>query len=277
MIKGISLHIGLNAVDPAHYGGWSGELVACEFDAEDMGSLASSKGFSSNLLLTRQATRDNFFAKFREIASQLSSGDIFFLSYSGHGGQLPDFQNEEQDRMDETWCLFDGEVVDDEIFLELSRIAKGVRVIVLSDSCHSGTVTKVAFHRATTNFSINGFEDSPSFRAMPLSIAGRTYRDNKEFYDKILKDEKLKEAENSVKASALLISGCQDNQLSRDGAFNGLFTGTLLTVWNGGVFNKSYREFHSRIVENMPPAQTPNYFMIGSQNPEFESQIPFTV
>ena len=30
--RGVSLHIGLNSVDPKHYGGWSGDLVACEFD-----------------------------------------------------------------------------------------------------------------------------------------------------------------------------------------------------------------------------------------------------
>ncbi len=31
-----------------------------------------------------------------------------------------------------------------------------------------------------------------------------------------------------AKASILLISGCQDNQLSADGEVNGLFTGELL-------------------------------------------------
>ena len=34
--KGISLHIGLNAVNAADYGGWDGPLAACEFDANDM-------------------------------------------------------------------------------------------------------------------------------------------------------------------------------------------------------------------------------------------------
>ncbi|NWF57518.1 MAG: caspase family protein, partial [Syntrophaceae bacterium] len=36
MAKGFALTIGLNAVNPKHYGGWSGELNACEADAEDM-------------------------------------------------------------------------------------------------------------------------------------------------------------------------------------------------------------------------------------------------
>jgi hypothetical protein len=36
------------------------------------------------------------------------------------------------------------QLIDDELCLELSRFAKGVRVLVLSDSCHSGTVTRAA-------------------------------------------------------------------------------------------------------------------------------------
>lgn len=36
MAQGISLHTGLNVVDPAHYDGWSGPLNACEADAYAM-------------------------------------------------------------------------------------------------------------------------------------------------------------------------------------------------------------------------------------------------
>src|SRR5262249_10563136 len=39
-----------------------------------------------------------------------------------------------------------------------------------------------------------------------------------------------------IQASVLLISGCQDNQLSMDGARNGLFTEKLKQVWNSGAF-----------------------------------------
>ena len=42
--RGVSLHIGLNAVSAAAYGGWDGPLAACEFDANDMAAIAKSKG-----------------------------------------------------------------------------------------------------------------------------------------------------------------------------------------------------------------------------------------
>src|SRR5689334_20507801 len=57
MPKGMSLHIGLNAVDPKHYGGWPGTLVACEADAEDMAAIAKAKKFSVKTLMTNKATR----------------------------------------------------------------------------------------------------------------------------------------------------------------------------------------------------------------------------
>jgi hypothetical protein len=74
----------------------------------------------------------------------------------------------------------------------------------------------------------------------------------------------------------LLISGCQDNQLSADGAVNGLFTQTLLQVWNGG-FQGDYRRFQQAIVALMPPTQVPNYYVVGAPSPEFERQQPFSI
>src|SRR5262249_31601461 len=115
------------------------------------------------------------------------------------------------------------------------------------------------------------------YRAMPPQIAARTYQANRALYDPLLKDEKLRNAQDKVKASALLISGCQDNQLSADGTFNGLFTGTLKRVWNGGKFKRSYKLFHTAIVRLMPPDQTPNYFTVGAHNVRFERQTPFAI
>ena len=140
--KGISLHIGLNAVRAAAYGGWDGPLAACEFDANDMAAIARSKGMKANVLLTQKATRAKLLAGMRSAAKALKAGDLFFLSYSAHGGQVPDVNGDEPDKKDETWCLYDGQLIDDELYFELSRFAAGVRILVLSDSCHSGSVTR---------------------------------------------------------------------------------------------------------------------------------------
>ena len=272
MAKGIALHIGLNSVDPHRYEGWSGPLNACEADANDMADLAQAQGFTATKLLTKKATRDAVLKEIADAAKELKSGDMFFLTYSGHGGQTPDLNGDEPDGKDETWCLYDGELIDDELYSSWGAFAAGVRILLLSDSCHSGSVSK-ALHYAGKSRPAGAVV----YRVMPDEVALRVYQNNKKFYDPILKRRDLAKALDSVKASVLLISGCQDNQLSQDGTFNGLFTGTLKTVWNGGTFTGSYRRFHTGIGSKMPPDQTPKISMVGASNAAFMAEKPFAI
>lgn len=278
MAKGQALTIGLNAVDPRHYQGWSGELNACEADAQDMAEIAKSQKFSVKSLLTKAATRAKVTGEILKAAKALTKGDIFMLTYSGHGGQVPDVNGDEPDAQDETWCLYDGELVDDEIYAHLGKFAQGVRILVFSDSCHSGTVVKMAYYQGTTAARSSGLvAQAIRYRFMPPDVALRTYRANKSFYDKILKNIRQKDAKEALKASVVLISGCQDNQLSSDGDFNGLFTSQLLRIWNNGAFKGDYKKFHDAIQHRMPPDQTPNYFRAGQTDKKFEAQTPFTI
>lgn len=276
MANGYSLHIGLNTVDPDHYQGWSGPLAACEFDANDMERIATGRGFEAKKLLTKHATRDAVVGSIREAAGMCNEGDIFMISYSGHGGQVPDYNlDEEHDRQDETWCLYDGQLIDDELYSEWKAFKAGVRILVFSDSCHSGTVVRELLTRTALR-SQPETNLSEVFRFMPSDVAARTYRANRPFYDK-LQEDLDPDAQNDVKASVLLISGCQDNQYSYDGTFNGLFTGTFIAVWRDGQFNGDYRNLHSAILQKMPPEQSPNFYTVGTPNPTFEQQSPFTI
>jgi hypothetical protein len=289
--KANSLHIGLNGVSSAHYGGWDGELEACEFDANDMAEIAKTSGMKSTKLFTKEATRAAVLSAIRANARQLEEGD-FFLTYSGHGGQDPDLNGDEPDRKDETWCLYDGEFIDDELYVELSRFVSGVRVLVLSDSCHSGTVIRAA--PDTTSPARPGRS-----KMMPPSVAIRTYEEHKKFYDNLQRDldkagEKASAANpDSVlahlavsprktaiagqsKAAIILISGCQDNQTAMDGDHNGAFTEQLLLVWNHGTYRGNYAKFHAAIKARMPASQTPKLFTLGSAA-DFVNQEPFSV
>lgn len=270
MAKGISIHLGLNHVDPKHYQGWNGALNACVADANDMCALAKKKGFTANtLLLNEQAAAASLAAALQDAAKRLSKGDILLLTYSGHGGQVRDANGDEKDndRMDETWVLFDREFVDDELYNLWSKFKAGVRILVLSDSCHSGTVTR----------DIPVFAgDGPKPRAMPREIAVKTENANRALY-RAIQEENRGAEKAKIAASILLLSGCMDNQTSMDGDHNGAFTGTLKKVWNGGRFAGNYRNFRDKIVALMPSSQTPNYYSIGAPNPLFEKQTPFTI
>lgn len=281
MATGRSIHIGLNTVDPEHYDGWNGALTACEFDANDMQTLADGRGFQSTKLLTQQATADAVKAAIEAAANELSDGDFLFLTYSGHGGQVPDKNAEEEpDRSDETWVLYDRQLVDDELFALWAKFQPGVRILVLSDSCHSGSVLRAIEDEGPVSNVMAKREtadaQSPRYRALPLDVMVKTYRDNKEEYDDI-QDAVPTAPAAEIAATVLLISGCQDDQLSLDGVGNGLFTGTLLEVWDDGAWTGDYPSFHQAIIAKMPNDQQPNYMTVGAANPDFEGQDPLQV
>jgi metacaspase-1 len=288
--QALSLHVGLNAVSGAAYEGWTGPLSACEFDANDMAALAKTRAIKPTVLLTKKGTRAKVLEAMRAAAKALKAGDLFFLTYSGHGGQVPDTSGDEPDKKDETWCLYDGQLIDDELYFELGRFAAGVRILVLSDSCHSGSVTREG-PPATAQ---------PGLRPklMPDAVGQRVYAAHKAFYDQLQKDVakaagrpiadpdtalaqvaasgRLAALVKDFKPAVILISGCQDNQTSMDGDHNGAFTEQLLKVWNHGAFTGSYANFHARIRARMPATQTPNLFTLGSAG-TFLTQTPFSV
>ena len=137
-----SLHIGLNSVAATHYEAGAGRSAAASSTPTTWRLSRARAGWRPKVLLTKNATRAKVLAGIRAAATRLKKGDMFFLTYSGHGGQVRDVTGEEEDSRDETWCLYDGELIDDELYFALSRFAAGVRILVLSDSCHSGTVTR---------------------------------------------------------------------------------------------------------------------------------------
>lgn len=280
--KGSSLHIGLNRVDHVHYVGWKGELVACENDAHDMETIARSQGFVTQSLVTKAATATAVLAAVEKAAKELVEDDFFFLTYSGHGGQINDVNKDEPDGLDETWVLYDRELLGDELYAAWSLFRPGVRIFVVSDSCHSGTTSKEMFlnptaflprlearMRATTGPNLR-----PRF--LPPEVQSKVYKERASLYDDIRKKTPRRERVN-VECSVILISACQDNQIAMEGNKNGLFTETLLRVWDNGRFNGGYHHFRNEIASLMAPIQSPKYTIVGHRERAFEHQRPFMI
>jgi hypothetical protein len=263
MARGVGLMIGLNEVDSSHYRDgdgkpWKGTLRACENDARDLAELASTVGFEvRGPLLTAEATSTAVIEQVQDIAHELSAGDIFLFTYSGHGGQVantnPD-DDPEDDKLDETWCLYDRELLDDELFALFAEFAAGVRIVVLSDSCHSGTVT-----RARPDEELDEFAQP---KQLPEDVAVATEEANAELYDGLQKAIPSKRL-TLVAATVVLISGCQDYQFSRDGRTNGAFTGALLEAWQNPDSRRSLRSLWEATSAGIPTQyeQTPNYLV----------------
>jgi len=280
MPNGLSIHIGLNHVDASSYNGWAGTLSGCENDARAMQKIADGCGYSSKLMLNEEATAAAVCEAIGTSAQSLYKGDYFLLTYSGHGGQVDDVNGDEDDAMDETWVLYDRELIDDELYSLWSQFTAGVRIFVLSDSCHSGTVLKQMFYKSLPHEQLRstfrGMPATPRYRNMPLDVQQKAQAKNRDLY-RTLQWVAGNTRDTPISASVVLISGCQDNQLSMDGDANGLFTQNLLQVWSSGSFQGDYPGFHSQITAKMPGSQTPNYYKVGTGDAEFEAGKPFEI
>jgi uncharacterized caspase-like protein len=106
-----------------------------------MTRIAAAEGFATQQILTEQAT--NVLAAIRDAARQLAADETFLITYAGHGGQVPnDNSDVEDDQQDETWVLYDRQMRDDELWTALAAFAAGMKVVLVSDSCHSGSVRR---------------------------------------------------------------------------------------------------------------------------------------
>ncbi|MFF5705246.1 caspase domain-containing protein [Streptomyces sp. NPDC012794] len=283
MPKGLSIHIGLNEIDETRYG-TKGELKNCENDALAMRNVAEATGFTPlATLLTKDATSEKVTSVLQEAAAQLTAGDLLLLTYAGHGAQVPDKNGDEPDRRDETWVLYDRQFIDDELYALLGSCAEDVRVLLLSDSCHSGTVARDVSLFLDDAELVRTFDTSePSavrarIRVLPQDVQFRDYQRDQERYDAIQRSVPALDQQD-IGADVLLISGCQDNQTSSDGVgSNGLFTETLLKTWRNGAFQGTYATLHRQVVEAMPFYQTPNMFRTGKATQEFLFQSPFAI
>jgi metacaspase-1 len=279
--QGLSIHIGLNRVDPYHYQGWTGELAGCESDAKDMAQIVADQGLEAQILLTEDATVHSFSSAMSNACGRLSDGDLLVVTFSGYGGQVPDANSDEGDRMDETWVLFDRQLVNDELHELLRRFDEGVRVAVFEDASHSGTVARALYEDVPPTISPTADDapdgsEQPRVKGMPADIVTAVYQYNREMYDAI---------QHSVppfellppRASIIVTSGCFANQTSLDGARNGLFTQVLLHTWDSGRFVGDYRSFRKHIARSMPPWQSPNQTRLGLHTDTFVKQRPFTI
>ena len=281
MPTGLSIHIGLNKIDETHYG-TTGDLANPENDAASMAELATANGFTASPpLLTNDATSTAVTNAIKQAASTLTSGDILLLTYAGHGAQIPDANGDEKDAQDETWVLYDRQLLDDELYGLLATLADGVRVLILSDSCHSGTVARDLPLSLTTTELERAFDTNEPhrvpqrIRTLPHEAQLHNYQRDQQLYTQI---QRATPAQPAFAADVLLISGCQDNQTSSDGTSNhGLFTQTLLNTWNNGAFKGTYATLHKKIVADMPFFQTPNLFQAGKTSAAFRNQAPFTI
>ncbi len=279
--QGRSLHLGVNRVDAAAYPRSPTALRAAEADAEAMAALVVGAGLDATTILGTRATRAAVTEALLTAVAALRSGDLFVLTFAGHSAQFVDDSaprpllapnldlGDEDDGRDESWCLHDGVVLDDELHDYLARFRAGVRIFVLVDSCHSGTGLRdrTAGPEAPT--------DAPD----PTDVVrGMSEIDAEPAYDRARAAYAASGAEaGSVEASVLVISACRDSQIATERGGHGRFTAAVIAAWGNGTFSDDHPGFRDAIATRTPSHQTPMLSALGRPDAAFLAQRPFMV
>lgn len=248
-----SLHIGIN-----DYPGTGMDLSGCVNDAIDWQKSLFARGFADQIMLVDSAaTKKGMMDALAKIVQQTGSNDISIITNSGHGTWVPDRDGDEADGRDECLCPWDigtvGAVItDDELFEIFSARKHGARIIFISDSCHSGSVS-----RACTM--VPGIEgDGWKFQRMRF-LAPEIHLP-KDMVEAARRVEKSA-AKSKIRAATVLFSGCKDNEYSYDAWFNqranGAFTYVALQALKQMTDENSYWDYYLKIRAYLPHVQYP--------------------
>ncbi|WP_119422195.1 caspase family protein [Desertibaculum subflavum] len=246
------------------YPGSGNDLNGCLNDCDDWAALLRD-GFSFDAvdqIKDRAATMAAMTGALERLVTKARPDDVLVFTYSGHGTWVPDDPDnpDEADNRDEALCAHDGIILDDQIREIISRLTPGARLTVISDSCHSGSVTR-ALLRHAANSARSGMEAQrqarPRFMPPSDDMLARRARGlpvrRRAFYPE-------------TGMSELLITGCNSLEYSYDAHLNGRFNGAMTA--NAIQIIKSdptltYANFHKQLRQLLPSNQFP-------QSPQLE-------
>jgi hypothetical protein len=232
--------IGIN-----NYPGTANDLQGCVNDANDWSALLQSFGFETSTILDSQATKQNVKAALTSLVTSAGEGDVVVFTYSGHGTQAIDTSGDEPDAYDEAIYVYDGMIIDDDLRAIINQIKAKATLVVISDSCFSGTVTRFIPENARPRF------------ILPEGVtARRTVRKRL-----LLPESDMPE---------VLVSGCNDKEYSYDADINGRANGAMSAMALKVIKQNpkaTYSQFYTSLRTLLPSSEYP-------QTPQLEGSDP---
>jgi hypothetical protein len=137
------------------YEGTVNDLDGAVNDAKDVSQALESAGARKVVrLFNDDASKDAITSAWETLVAEAKPGDTIVFSYAGHGGQEPAPPSRHDKTTIESFLLGHFEpsgpgtrerIVDDEMFAWLQAAdKKGIKVILVADSCHSGGMERSA-------------------------------------------------------------------------------------------------------------------------------------
>jgi hypothetical protein len=244
------------------YPGMKEDLANPVNDAKSIRNLMISKfrflPSNTKLLLDSKATRDSILAAIKAFGRLAGESDVLVFHYSGHGTLFPDKWSQERDEKqmvevdlgdeyripldhyDSAIVPWDSAmktsgkpwrnlILDDELYQVFSDVTrKGATVVFISDSCHSGTISKAP---------------AVKFRFMAPEQA-LNVKDLSELEGGAPKDQ-VEIASREFDRKYVVLSAARDNEFAADSDAsgklpNGLFTWNLIRVIKAAPATMTY-------------------------------------
>lgn len=232
------------------------------------------------LLVDEDATREGILVSLDWLVRGAESGDVLVFHYSGHGSQVDDDGSDEWECRDEILIPYDHDwdnpLRDDDLKAKFDQVPLGANLTVISDSCHSGTMNKLATETQVPRTVLIPNE-------IQERIAAKVARRNEAYkafvaaeYRSLarkLSPEELDSAIEGFLAEALdrfrenryqfvdtrqnnvLLAGCQDRQTSADayiaGDWHGAFTYHLVRAIQDTGGASTYAQLIQRASKGM--------------------------
>ena len=234
------------------YAGDGSDLKGCVNDARTWADLlVAHYDFPRSdvrLALDTEATKSNMVAGLHHLLAGARPGDVLVFTNSSHGTYKAE-QGGDEPTYDEALCPYDVSenlLLDDELRELFSAVPDGVHLVVISDSCHSGTVTRTLIA-----------ENIPGLRTPDH----RRVR----FYDPRLRGDPV--LRNPFKAKPtrlekypeegmreLLLSGCTNAEYSYDALLCDTYHGAMTYHALGAIRAADYRLTYDELYAQLQPA-----------------------
>ena len=218
------------------------KLRGCINDVKNIASLLKTKmNFGEIYTYTDEVsnepvTKANIINVLTQLARECREEQIstVWIHFSGHGSQVRDWSNDEEDGLDECFIASDykrgGIITDDEFNMYFRLFPTTTKIICVFDCCHSGTMLDLKYsYQCNDNMNVYQTVDMSSI----------SQRDGS--YDVV---------ENNI----IMLSGCEDDQTSADAfnvmnkrTFTGALSSCLIETLNAVHFDISLYE----LVENL--------------------------
>lgn len=237
------------------YPGSNNDLKGCVNDANTWFSLLKNTfSYNATILTNNQVTWNNVVNWLKEAVAKSTEFSHIVFTYSGHGSHVPDRDNDEEvDSRDECLCLYDKFLIDDDIRNILKGLHPKAKFTFISDSCHSGSVTRAFMATLGTEMAY----------AKPRYLPPK---DEVESNIRILNSSRVFYPEEGM--NEVLLTGCKSSEYSYDAYLNGKYMGAMsyyATKIIAGNTKITWAQLHKEIAKYLPSSNFP-------QSPQLEGR-----